>query len=390
RRDLAISVLAWQPDFEVVGFRRAETHVSRRQHDAAIRQFEILEDLFGVASHRLQLIIRGFGKRDLDQLHFVELMEAYQAARIFAVAARFRSEARCIRGHLYRQARGVENLVTVDISQRHLRSMNQIQTAFVGNLEQVLFELRELSGAEQSPGVDHEWRLHIFIAVHSCLPLETEIYQRALEPRAPPFEYCEPGPADFRCALQVEQSQSNTDVHVIPRFEREVPGRSPARDLDVRSLIDSYWNGIVRQIGDAVHETLEVGFDRRQCGFRSAYSFPQFSNCDPARLGLIPTAGLHQYADLLTLAVTTGVQIVPLANESTSSLVQLGERIEQSYLKLPLCELLADQIKVAAHKVNVEHDCCLSSLNDNQIAYGEPERCVNTSSVEALASGVPD
>lgn len=44
-----------------------------------------------------------YGTGQLHDLHFIELMDAVQAANIFAIAARFTPEAGCVGGHFYRQ-----------------------------------------------------------------------------------------------------------------------------------------------------------------------------------------------------------------------------------------------------------------------------------------------
>src|SRR5690606_22628654 len=42
RADLAVLALAWEPDLEVIGFARAETHVASAEQHGAERQFEAL------------------------------------------------------------------------------------------------------------------------------------------------------------------------------------------------------------------------------------------------------------------------------------------------------------------------------------------------------------
>ena len=52
---------------------------------------EALQDLLGVSHHPLQLGHRGLGRRELDQLHLVELMLPEEALDVLAVRARPRT-----------------------------------------------------------------------------------------------------------------------------------------------------------------------------------------------------------------------------------------------------------------------------------------------------------
>src|SRR5262245_18614705 len=55
--DLAIGVLARQPDLDVVGLLRREAHVAGAQRDHAIRQAEALQHFLRASGHALVLVI---------------------------------------------------------------------------------------------------------------------------------------------------------------------------------------------------------------------------------------------------------------------------------------------------------------------------------------------
>ena len=77
-----------------------------------------------------QLLERGVGilrPHDLHELDLVELMLADHAARVLAVAARFRAKARRVRGQLDRQRAGRQDLVAHRIGQRDFRRRDQVQ-----------------------------------------------------------------------------------------------------------------------------------------------------------------------------------------------------------------------------------------------------------------------
>ena len=92
-RDFAVEILAGQPDFEVVSFGGGEAGVAGAEENAAIRQVEGFENLFGVAGEALVLGVGFFRASELDQLDFLKLVLADDAARVFAGCAGFGAEA---------------------------------------------------------------------------------------------------------------------------------------------------------------------------------------------------------------------------------------------------------------------------------------------------------
>ena len=62
-RNLAVRLLARQPDLDVVGLRRRESHVAGAEQHRPIRQPEALEDGLGVRVERLELVVRLVGRR---------------------------------------------------------------------------------------------------------------------------------------------------------------------------------------------------------------------------------------------------------------------------------------------------------------------------------------
>jgi hypothetical protein len=114
-RNFAIKILAGQPDLEIVGLCRGEAGVAGAKKDAAIRQAERLENLFGIAREALVLGVGFLGARELDQLDLLELVLADDAARVFAGRAGLGAEARRVGREGDGQARFVENFVAIEI-----------------------------------------------------------------------------------------------------------------------------------------------------------------------------------------------------------------------------------------------------------------------------------
>src|SRR3546814_1038696 len=66
-RNLAIGALSGQPDFEVIGLARRESHVACAQQHPAIGQVQRLQDRLGGARLAFQLGIRILGADDRDE-----------------------------------------------------------------------------------------------------------------------------------------------------------------------------------------------------------------------------------------------------------------------------------------------------------------------------------
>src|SRR5258708_32427612 len=96
RRDFLVSVLARQPDFDIVGFRRACARVSGAKHDRTIRQAEPLKYIFGIASESFEFVVARFRRSELHQLYFLKLVLPDNAAHVTAVRACFTAETRRI------------------------------------------------------------------------------------------------------------------------------------------------------------------------------------------------------------------------------------------------------------------------------------------------------
>src|SRR6185503_2279797 len=65
RGDLAIRALPRQPDLDIVGLGRGESHVSGAQRHGAERQFQAFQDRLGVTGQLLQALVRVFLADDL-------------------------------------------------------------------------------------------------------------------------------------------------------------------------------------------------------------------------------------------------------------------------------------------------------------------------------------
>src|SRR6185437_6406679 len=125
--DLAIRLLAWKPDLEIIGLGRTETEVAGAKAHDPVRQLERLQDGLGVTGELLVILLRTRGLRDLHQFDFLELVLANDAADVFSVRARLAAEAGRVAHHADRQRGGVQHFVGEKIGERNLCRRDQPQ-----------------------------------------------------------------------------------------------------------------------------------------------------------------------------------------------------------------------------------------------------------------------
>ena len=122
-------------------------------------------------------------RRELHELHFVELVLANQAAHVRAVGAGLAPEARRVGRELQGERAAVQDLAAEHVRQRHLGSGHQIEVPVAVDLEQVGLELRQVAGAEERRSVHQEGRLHLAVSVLARVHVEHEVDQRPREAR---------------------------------------------------------------------------------------------------------------------------------------------------------------------------------------------------------------
>src|SRR5205823_2276802 len=152
-RNLPIRLLAGKPHFQIVGLRRGKSEITCTQLQPAKRKLEPLQYFFRVPGQRLQLRIRLLRRRQLDELHFVELVLPNLASDILSVRSGFASETRGVCGVTNRQVPAIENLAAMKVCERHFSRWDQIQIPVAGDFEQVGLEFRQLSSALECRGI---------------------------------------------------------------------------------------------------------------------------------------------------------------------------------------------------------------------------------------------
>ncbi len=110
-------------------------------------------------------------------------MIADHAARVLTRRAGFRAEARSVGNELQRQRLRRKNLVAHQVGDGHFRSRNQVEGLLAAHDEQVLFELRQLSRAQNRLGLHEQRHIHLRVAVLPGMQVEHELRQGAMQMR---------------------------------------------------------------------------------------------------------------------------------------------------------------------------------------------------------------
>ena len=289
-RDLPVFLLARQPDLDVVGLGRREPHVAGAEDDRAIREPQPLQHRLGVDGQRLEHLVRLLRPRVGHQLHLVELVLADESAYVRAVGAGFAAEAGGVGGVFQRQVATVENLVPVQVRQRHLAGRDEIQVPLVADLEQVFLELRELPGADQRLRVGEERRLHLDVAVLAGVQLQHEVDERARQSGAGAHQDREPRTGQLGAAFEVDDAEGGSQIPVRLGLELEDGWVGVPPHLDIVRLTCTHRHALVRQVGQRHQDGATRLFDRLQ---------PAFPRRDRGRVLL---TGRHQF--VRRLAVT--------------------------------------------------------------------------------------
>src|SRR5262249_7916360 len=142
---------------------------------------------------------------------------------VLSVRAGFTPKTWCVGRVFERKRSTVEDLVAMEVRERHLRRRDEIQIPVAGNLEQILLELRQLPRTGERRGIDQERRLHFAIAVFACVEIEHEIDQRAFESRARAAQNGEARAGHPRRALEIDDAERRAELPVRLGIEVEWP-----------------------------------------------------------------------------------------------------------------------------------------------------------------------
>ena len=107
-------------------------------------------------------------------------MEADEAPGVLARRSRLRAKARRVRDVFQRQAIAIEDLVAMEVRQRHLSGGHQPQV-LTFDAECVGSKLRQIGGARHRRAVDEHGRQDLDVAVLARVRVEHELHQGPLQ-----------------------------------------------------------------------------------------------------------------------------------------------------------------------------------------------------------------
>ncbi len=160
-------------------------------------------------------------------------MLADESAHILSVRSGFAPEARRVRRVAKRKLAAVQNLLAMQVGQRHFGGGHQIEIPLPCNLEQILLELGQLAGAGQRRRVRHERRLDLDVLVFARVKVEHEVDERAREARAGAAEHGESRAGNARGALEIQNAERRAQVPVRQRREIECARLAMAADFGI-------------------------------------------------------------------------------------------------------------------------------------------------------------
>lgn len=375
--DFPVLVLARHPNFQIVGLGRAKAHVAGAQGQHAVRQFEPLQYLLGIGGQFLQRLV-GLGRiDDPHHFHLVELVLADHAAGVAAGGAGLAAKARGMGDELQRQLPGVEDLAGHDVGQRYLGGGDQVEIglALAADLEQILLKLGQLTGALQGRRLYQIRGVGFLVAVFAGVQVEHELRQRPVQPGDGAAHQGEAGAGELGGGLEVQPAMALAEGDVI--LDREIEGTrdSPAAHLHVVLFVGADRHRLVRQVGNAQHQGVQLGLDGVQLALAglqiAAHAVDlgqQRRDVLAARLGL---------ADGFGAGVALGLQ---LFGAGLHGLALGFEALETRHVQLEAtgCQAAHNLLQLGTNQFGVEHgmfssiDQSLVSIRPAQVASRPP------------------
>src|ERR1051326_4571178 len=340
------------PHLEIVGTRRAETRIAGGELDHPVRKAEPPEHRLGVAGEELVLGVARLWAAEADQLHLVELVHPEEPAGVLARGAGIPAEAGR-EGHERRGQRGrVEDLVAVQVGDRHLGGGNE-EEIVPGNFVLVFFELGQLPRAGERGAVDQQ-RRRLEVAVLPGMKIKHEARERPHQPGARAGEEGKARARDLRPARQVENPERFAELPV--RFRSELEGRRLAHGADhpVRRRGPGGTRG-VGQVGKAKQRLVELVLELPGLGVERLHPLARRLEGGEELLGglLVPLSPGH----FLGLRVPLRLEPLGVGHHGAPAPVQVEHRVHRlpHPLVAPAHQGRAGRRRILAQELEVDH-----------------------------------
>ena len=253
-----------------------------------------------------------------------------------------------------RQQPAVEDLLAVQVRERHFRRRDEVEIPVARNLEEVGLELRQVPGAEERRRVHQERRVHLDVAVLPRVQVEHEIDERPRHARAGAEHDREPRSRHSRGPLEVHDAERHAEVDVRFRLEVEHGGRSPLPHLDVVGRARADGHGLVREIRNHEQGRAQARFDPVEFRLeRLDLGAARLVRREEVR-GVL--AGLLGPRHVLAGGVLLALELLHLRDERPPLGVERREGVEFGVHPLAARgEAFTDNIETIADECGIEH-----------------------------------
>ena len=153
--------------------------------------------------HLIQNGIRVFRVSQLNDFHFVKLMQSVQSPDIFSVRSGFTSETWRISCHFYRQIIHFQYCISENIGQRHLCRWDHVVIIQPCMIHLIAF-IRQLSRTVTGIFINHDGR-HDFFVTGPGILIQEKLYETHLQPGTFSFVYRKTCPGQLNAQIKINQ-----------------------------------------------------------------------------------------------------------------------------------------------------------------------------------------
>ena len=253
--NLAIGVLARQPDFKVIGALGRETHITGAQQHDAIWQVQKLQDFLRATGHAVELRRALLWRDDGDHLDLLKLVHADHAARVPARRTSFGPETRRKRRHAHRQSRFVMDGVARQIGQRHFCGRDQ--PAIIGRAEKVIGKFGQLARAEHGFIAHQERRADLGIVMLGRMHIKHELRERTLQTGQRAFQGDKTRTGQFGRLFEIHLAKPLAQINVIARLEVIGFRLAPTAHFSIVRFVCTLRHTVFRQVWQGCQVLIE-------------------------------------------------------------------------------------------------------------------------------------
>ena len=146
---------------------------------------------------------------------------------------------------------GFDDTFTHQVGHRHLGGRDQVERRLIRRLELIVFEFRQLPGAEQSVCMHKIRHINFGITMFSRMGIQHELDQCALHTGQRPLHRRKARSGDLCSGIEIKHAECLAEVHVIPGLEIKSPRLPPGLHLCIVGFVNARRNIVMQHIGQA-------------------------------------------------------------------------------------------------------------------------------------------